>query len=96
MIECSAMQPTDAFWGPETLCAAAFGELVAWLDARAEVAAILRALEHARSVVDVIMSAASSGRIGDGKIWVTPTERISRIRTGEEGVEVGHMVDAPR
>lgn len=43
----------DAFWGPETLNSAAFVELVAWIDARAEVAAILRALETATSVVDV-------------------------------------------
>jgi SAM-dependent methyltransferase len=43
----------DAFWGPETLNSTAFVELVEWIDARAEVAAILRALEEATSVVDV-------------------------------------------
>ncbi|HBU76104.1 MAG: transcriptional regulator [Acidimicrobiaceae bacterium] len=36
-------------------------------------------------VVDTIASAASTEKIGDGKIWVTDVERIVRIRTGEEG-----------
>ena len=36
-------------------------------------------------VVDTIASAASTEKIGDGKIWVTAVERIVRIRTGEEG-----------
>ena len=37
-------------------------------------------------VVDAIAQAAATGKIGDGKIWVTDIERIVRIRTGEEGV----------
>ena len=36
-------------------------------------------------VVDAIKAAASTGKIGDGKIWVTGVDRIIRIRTGEEG-----------
>lgn len=36
-------------------------------------------------VVDTIATAASTGKIGDGKIWVTEVDRIVRIRTGEEG-----------
>ena len=36
-------------------------------------------------VVDAIAKAASTGKIGDGKIWVTPVGRLVRIRTGEEG-----------
>jgi nitrogen regulatory protein PII len=36
-------------------------------------------------VVDAIRSAAATGKIGDGKIWVTAVEHIVRIRTGEEG-----------
>ncbi len=36
-------------------------------------------------VVDTIANAASTEKIGDGKIWVTAVERIVRIRTGEEG-----------
>ncbi|MBW6521426.1 MAG: P-II family nitrogen regulator [Desulfoarculaceae bacterium] len=35
-------------------------------------------------VVDTIRDAANSGTIGDGKIFVTPVERIVRVRTGEE------------
>ena len=36
-------------------------------------------------VVDTIANAASTDKIGDGKIWVTAVERIVRLRTGEEG-----------
>ena len=38
-------------------------------------------------VLDVIANAASTGKIGDGKIWVTNVEQIIRIRTGEMGPE---------
>jgi nitrogen regulatory protein P-II 1 len=38
------------------------------------------------SLIDVIVSAASSGAIGDGKVWVTPVEQVVRVRTGEKGV----------
>ena len=34
--------------------------------------------------IEVITAAAHTGKIGDGKIFVTPVERIVRIRTGEE------------
>ena len=34
--------------------------------------------------VDAIIHAARTGKIGDGKIFVTPVERVVRIRTGEE------------
>ena len=43
--------------------------------------------EHADQVVDVIQTAAATGKIGDGKIWVTEVERLIRIRTGEEGAD---------
>jgi nitrogen regulatory protein P-II 1 len=36
-------------------------------------------------VVEVIQQAARTGKIGDGKVWVTEVERVLRIRTGEEG-----------
>ena len=42
---------------------------------------------EADKVVDTIASAASSGKIGDGKIWVTEVARSVRIRTGEEGAD---------
>ena len=38
-------------------------------------------------VVDVIVAAAGTGKIGDGKVWVTPVEAVVRIRTGEQGVD---------
>ena len=36
-------------------------------------------------VIESIMQAANTGKIGDGKIFVTPLEQIIRIRTGETG-----------
>jgi len=38
-------------------------------------------------VVETVLGAAATGKIGDGKIWVTPVDRVVRVRTGEEGVE---------
>ena len=37
------------------------------------------------AVVDAIKSSATTGKIGDGKIWVSNVDRLIRIRTGEEG-----------
>jgi nitrogen regulatory protein PII len=39
------------------------------------------------TVVDTILRTAATGKIGDGKIWVTDVERIVRIRTGEQGAD---------
>ncbi len=36
-------------------------------------------------VLDAITLAARTGKIGDGKIWVTPVEEVIRVRTGERG-----------
>lgn len=41
--------------------------------------------EMAEKVVEAIVSAANTGRIGDGKIFVLPMEEVVRIRTGERG-----------
>ena len=38
-------------------------------------------------VIEAIVNAAKTGKIGDGKIFVSPVEQAIRIRTGEEGVE---------
>ena len=38
-------------------------------------------------VIEAISKAAMTGKIGDGKIFVTPLEQAIRIRTGETGVE---------
>ena len=43
--------------------------------------------DMADKVVDTIAAAAQSGKIGDGKIWVTEVGRAVRIRTGEEGTD---------
>lgn len=42
--------------------------------------------EAVDQAIDAIVSSAGTGKIGDGKIWVTSVDRIIRIRTGEEGV----------
>jgi nitrogen regulatory protein P-II 1 len=44
---------------------------------------VLVAADAVDEVVDTIVSTARTDKIGDGKIWVTPVERIVRIRTGE-------------
>jgi nitrogen regulatory protein P-II 1 len=36
-------------------------------------------------VMDVIAAAARTGKIGDGKMWAFPLDRVMRIRTGEQG-----------
>jgi nitrogen regulatory protein P-II 1 len=41
--------------------------------------------EDAQGVVDAIVKAARTGKIGDGKIWVAEAEQVIRIRTGEMG-----------
>lgn len=40
---------------------------------------------QADKVVDAVVEAARTGKIGDGKVWVTPIETVTRIRTGESG-----------
>lgn len=41
--------------------------------------------DKAATVVQVITDSARTGKIGDGKIFVTPIEEVIRIRTGEKG-----------
>ena len=41
--------------------------------------------KYAVAIVDVIVKAASTGSIGDGKVWTTPVEQVVRVRTGEKG-----------
>jgi nitrogen regulatory protein P-II 1 len=36
-------------------------------------------------VVEVIVKSAGTGKIGDGKVWITDVSRVVRIRTAEEG-----------
>jgi nitrogen regulatory protein P-II 1 len=39
------------------------------------------------SVLGVIVKSASTGSIGDGKVWTTPVDQVIRVRTGERGSE---------
>jgi nitrogen regulatory protein P-II 1 len=41
----------------------------------------------ADKVVDAVVEAARTGKIGDGKVWVTPVENVVRVRTGERGTD---------
>jgi nitrogen regulatory protein P-II 1 len=41
----------------------------------------------ADKVVDTVVEAARTGKIGDGKVWVTPIESLVRVRTGERDSE---------
>ncbi|MBY0794715.1 P-II family nitrogen regulator [Corynebacterium parakroppenstedtii] len=36
-------------------------------------------------VIEAIISASRTGKIGDGKIWVTPVDDVARVRTAERG-----------
>jgi nitrogen regulatory protein P-II 1 len=39
----------------------------------------------AARVVEAVVAAARTGKIGDGKVWITPVDTVVRIRTGEMG-----------
>ena len=42
---------------------------------------------NAEGVIDAIVGAAQTGKIGDGKVWMVPVESVVRVRTGERGAE---------
>ncbi len=48
---------------------------------------VVVAADQTELVIEAIIRAARTGKIGDGKIFVTPVEQAVRIRTGETGVE---------
>jgi nitrogen regulatory protein P-II 1 len=41
----------------------------------------------AEKAVDAVVEAARTGKIGDGKVWVTTVESVVRVRTGERGAD---------
>lgn len=41
--------------------------------------------DQAEDVVNAIVASAATGKIGDGKVWVTPIDTLVRVRTGERG-----------
>jgi nitrogen regulatory protein P-II 1 len=43
--------------------------------------------EDAEDLIDVMVKAAQTGRIGDGKVWCVPVDAVVRVRTGERGPE---------
>jgi nitrogen regulatory protein P-II 1 len=43
--------------------------------------------DDAHDVIDVVVKAAQTGRIGDGKVWSMPVDEVVRVRTGERGPE---------
>ena len=48
---------------------------------------ILTLDDKALAIADIIVNAARTGKIGDGKIFVTAVEEVARIRTGETGAD---------
>ncbi|CAM5198125.1 Nitrogen regulatory protein P-II OS=Castellaniella defragrans (strain DSM / CCUG 39792 / 65Phen)OX=1437824 GN=BN940_08791 PE=3 SV=1 [Castellaniella denitrificans] len=48
---------------------------------------VVVAAGQAEGVIEAVIRAARTGKIGDGKIFVTPVEQAVRIRTGESGIE---------
>ncbi|NEE01957.1 P-II family nitrogen regulator [Phytoactinopolyspora halotolerans] len=48
---------------------------------------IVVADDVADGVVNVIVDAAKTGKIGDGKVWVTSVDTVVRVRTGEGGAD---------
>ncbi len=43
--------------------------------------------DRAGDVIDAIVGAAQTGKIGDGKVWSVPVDSVVRVRTGERGAE---------
>jgi nitrogen regulatory protein P-II 1 len=43
--------------------------------------------DDADDIIDVIVKAAQTGKIGDGKVWSVPVDTVVRVRTGETGPE---------
>lgn len=41
--------------------------------------------EEIEDLVGVIVKSAQTGRLGDGKVWVSPVETVVRVRTGDRG-----------
>jgi nitrogen regulatory protein P-II 1 len=48
---------------------------------------VLVSEDAVEGVIDAIVKAAQTGRIGDGKVWSVPVDTVVRVRTGERGVD---------
>jgi nitrogen regulatory protein P-II 1 len=53
---------------------------------KVRVEVLCEAVDAAR-IVDAIVTTAKTGKIGDGKVWVTDVDEIVRVRTGERGAD---------
>ncbi len=43
--------------------------------------------DEAEQLIDVVVKAARTGKIGDGKVWCVPVDTVVRVRTGEVGLD---------
>ncbi|ASY09504.1 nitrogen regulatory protein P-II 1 [Candidatus Nanopelagicus limnes] len=48
---------------------------------------VLVSTKTADKAIEIIVNAARTGSIGDGKVWATAVESVTRVRTGESGEE---------
>ena len=48
---------------------------------------VLVSTKTADKAIEIIVNAARTGSIGDGKVWATTVESVTRVRTGESGEE---------
>lgn len=48
---------------------------------------VLCPTDEAEKIAAAIAESAQTGKIGDGKIWISPIDRAARIRTGEQGAD---------
>jgi nitrogen regulatory protein P-II 1 len=48
---------------------------------------VLVSAKTADKAIEIIVNAARTGSIGDGKVWATTVESVTRVRTGESGEE---------
>jgi nitrogen regulatory protein P-II 1 len=48
---------------------------------------VVTSSDEAEKIAETIKTAAATGKIGDGKIWITAVDRVIRIRTGEMGAD---------
>jgi nitrogen regulatory protein P-II 1 len=48
---------------------------------------VLCPTDEAEKIADAIAQSAQTGKVGDGKIWISPIDRAVRIRTGEQGAD---------
>ena len=62
-------------------------ELIAALKNPRKIMIMVKAGAVVEKVIEAISNAANTGKIGDGKIFVTTVEQVVRIRTGETGAE---------